>query len=71
MDSARVIDYMAFPRLCAFAESVWSGPSDDHAGFLERMETHEQRLDALGVEYRRRQGPMPWQARPDAEGWPR
>ena len=26
MDSARVIDYMAAPRLCAVAEVAWSGP---------------------------------------------
>ncbi|HEV2640735.1 MAG TPA: beta-N-acetylhexosaminidase [Actinocrinis sp.] len=71
MDSARVIDYMAFPRLCAFAETVWTGPGQDHQGFLRRMGDHEQRLDALGVEYRHPSGPQPWQSRPDAPGWPR
>ena len=71
MDSARVIDYMAFPRLCAFAETVWSGPGQDYEGFSRRLAVHEQRLDALGVEYRHASGPLPWQTRPDAPGWPR
>jgi hexosaminidase len=71
MDSARAVDYMAFPRLCAFAETVWTGPGQDYDGFLQRMSAHERRLDALGVEYRRATGPLPWQSRPDAPGWPR
>ncbi|WP_406290958.1 beta-N-acetylhexosaminidase [Embleya sp. NBC_00896] len=71
MDSARRIDYMAFPRLCAFAEAVWSGPGD-FAEFSERLAgAHLARLDALGVEYRPATGPHPWQTRPDAVGWPR
>jgi hexosaminidase len=73
MDSARAVDYMAFPRLAAFAEAVWSSPSAraDFAAFERRLAVHAQRLDALGVEYRRRTGPLPWQSRPDAPGWPR
>ncbi|MET7301979.1 beta-N-acetylhexosaminidase [Embleya sp. NPDC005575] len=71
MDSARRIDYMAFPRLCAFAEAVWSGPGD-FADFTTRLTSgHLARLDALGVEYRPLDGPHPWQTRPDALGWPR
>ncbi|HEV7897296.1 MAG TPA: beta-N-acetylhexosaminidase [Planosporangium sp.] len=70
MDSPRVVDYMAFPRLCAFAETVWSAADRDFADFQERLATHERRLDALGVEYRHADGPRPWQSRPDAEGWP-
>jgi hexosaminidase len=71
LDSARAIDYMAFPRLAAFAEAVWSGPPGDYPDFERRLAVHEHRLDALGVEYRRPAGPLPWQSRPDAPGWPR
>jgi hexosaminidase len=71
MDSARAVDYLAFPRLCAFAETVWSDRTRDHAAFLARLRVHERRLDALGVEYRRASGPRPWQSRPDAPGHPR
>ncbi|MYW06563.1 family 20 glycosylhydrolase [Streptomyces sp. SID3343] len=71
MDSGRRIDYMAYPRLCAFAEAVWSGPGD-YAEFEGRLvSAHLARLDALGVEYRPLAGPHPWQTRPDAPGWPR
>jgi hexosaminidase len=69
MESARRVDYMAFPRLCAFAEVVW-GPSD-FADFSARLDRHLPRLDALGVNYRPRSGPRPWDARPDAPGKPR
>jgi hexosaminidase len=67
MESARRIDYMAFPRLCAFAEAVW------HKGdeFAARLAEHLPRLDALGVNYRPPTGPRPWDARPDAPGRPR
>lgn len=76
MDSARAVDYMAFPRLAAFAETVWSSAtaradSAESAEFERRIAVHERRLDALGVEYRPRTGPLPWQSRPDAPGWPR
>ncbi|GAA0809475.1 beta-N-acetylhexosaminidase [Spirilliplanes yamanashiensis] len=70
MESARRIDYMAFPRLCAFAEVAW-GTGGDYAGFAARLGAHLARLDALGVEYRPLDGPRPWHARPDAPGRPR
>jgi hexosaminidase len=47
------LDTMAFPRLCALAEVVWT-PKErkDYAGFLARLEGgHLARLDALGVKY--------------------
>ena len=71
MDSARRIDYMAFPRLCAFAETVWGPPARDFADFDARLRPHLTRLDALGVDYRPLSGPRPWDARPDAPGNPR
>jgi hexosaminidase len=47
-------EYMMFPRLCALAEVDWSPSSarnwDD---FNRRLETHERRLDTLGITYRR------------------
>ncbi|WP_326594620.1 beta-N-acetylhexosaminidase [Streptomyces sp. NBC_01803] len=76
MDSARVVDYMAFPRLAAFAEVAWRPlppPAErDFTGFRGRMEAaHYARLDALGVEYRPPSGPRPWQRRPGVPGRPR
>jgi hexosaminidase len=71
MDSARAIDYMAFPRLCAVAEVAWSGPGHDIADFTGRLRVHEARLRAAGVEFRPERGPWPWQTRPDARGWVR
>ena len=75
MDGARVVDYHAFPRLAAFAEVAWSPlppePEDrDLPGFARRMAVHLRRLDALGVEYRRADGPLPWQRRPGVVGRP-
>jgi hexosaminidase len=71
MDSPRYVDYMAFPRLCAFSEVVWSpAAARDHEGFERRMDVHYRRLDALGVEYRPPSGPLPWQRRPGVPGLP-
>jgi hexosaminidase len=71
LESARRVDYQAFPRLCAFAEAVWGPAERDFAGFAARLPGHLARLDALGVNYRPLTGPRPWDARPDAPGNPR
>ncbi|MFI5615339.1 beta-N-acetylhexosaminidase [Amycolatopsis sp. NPDC051903] len=72
LDTARRVDYAAFPRLSAFAEVVWSSGPRDFAEFLPRLrEHHLPRLDALGVEYRPLDGPHPWQTRPGVPGRPR
>ncbi len=73
LDSARRVDYAAFPRLAAFAEVVWTQSHlRDPADFRRRIETeHLARLDALGVEYRPLSGPLPWQRRPGIPGRPR
>jgi hexosaminidase len=73
LDSVRRVDYATFPRLCAFAEVVWSPDAvRDPAGFDRRLtEGHLPRLDALGVEYRPSAGPHPWQQRPGVPGRPR
>lgn len=70
MDSPRTIDYFAFPRLCAAAEVLWSGPGGSYDGFAPRLQDHLGRLDAFGVEYRRDSGPFPWQQRPGVPGRP-
>lgn len=70
IDSARVIDYFAFPRLCALAEALWSSGERCFAEFAPRLEQHLRRLDAVGVEYRHASGPLPWQTRPGIAGKP-
>ncbi|HEX2133061.1 MAG TPA: beta-N-acetylhexosaminidase [Actinophytocola sp.] len=70
LDNPRRVDYAAFPRLAAFAEVVWS-PREGRsfAEFDRRLDRHHlPRLDALGVEYRPRSGPHPWQTRPGVPG---
>lgn len=74
METQQRVDYQAFPRLAAFAETVWSTlpePGErDWAGFERRMTAHYARLDALGVDYRPSGGPRPWQRRPGVLGRP-
>ncbi|MBT2427145.1 beta-N-acetylhexosaminidase [Streptomyces sp. ISL-112] len=74
MQNRSRVDYQVFPRLAAFAEVAWTAlppPSDrDFTGFEERMTAHYARLDALGVDYRRPGGPLPWQRRPSILGRP-
>ncbi|GAA4266499.1 beta-N-acetylhexosaminidase [Frondihabitans peucedani] len=70
MDSPRTIDYLVFPRLSALAEAVWTSGERDFAEFEPRLEKHLERLDAVGVEYRRSSGPLPWQKRPGVPGRP-
>lgn len=69
MESARRVDYMAYPRLCAFAEVAWGKAAEETIkGFEARLKEHLLRLDALGVNYRPLTGPRPWDSRPDALG---
>ncbi|MFE7111217.1 hypothetical protein ACFU98_24975 [Streptomyces sp. NPDC057575] len=62
----------AFPRLCAVAEALWCGPDRrDFDDFSTRLyDAHLPRLDAIGVEYRPRTGPLPWHSRPGIVGAP-
>ncbi|GAA2551468.1 beta-N-acetylhexosaminidase [Winogradskya consettensis] len=69
-DSPRTVDYLAFPRLCAVAEALWSPADRDYTDFARRLQHHLGRLDALGVEYRHLDGPRPWQRRPGVPGRP-
>jgi hexosaminidase len=51
--NGRHLEYMAWPRLCALAEAVWS-PQEarDFAGFQRRLAPHLERLKVLDVNYR-------------------
>ncbi|MEV4946836.1 beta-N-acetylhexosaminidase [Streptomyces sp. NPDC053755] len=49
-------EYLTFPRLCALAETAWSG-RHDWPGFRDRLRHHLTRLDTLGVP--RRLSPTP------------
>jgi hexosaminidase len=50
IESPERLEQMAFPRLCALAEAVWS-PRErgDWHEFSRRLDSHLERLDALGV----------------------
>jgi hexosaminidase len=47
------VEYMAFPRLCALAETAWTpAAAKDYADFLGRLPLHLERLRRLGVNFR-------------------
>ncbi|MEO3813673.1 beta-N-acetylhexosaminidase [Sphaerisporangium sp. B11E5] len=48
MPTPERVEYMAFPRLCAFAEVAWGTPGD-YPDFLRRLDPHLARLTAQGV----------------------
>lgn len=55
--NAKALEYMAFPRLSALAEAIWTAkPRKDFSDFMLRMNTHTKRLDAMDVNYRPLQG---------------
>lgn len=60
LPTARDVEYAAFPRLCAVAEAAWSAPQV-RSDLMDRLPGHLHRLDALGVNYRPLDGPLPWQ----------
>ena len=46
------LQYMAFPRMLALAETAWTSKADkNYADFQRRMTLQYKRLDALGVRY--------------------
>lgn len=52
-ESADYLHYQTFPRMVALAEVAWTaGDERDKDAFYERMVTHYDRLDAMGVAYR-------------------
>jgi hexosaminidase len=44
-------DYMYMPRMTALAENLWNG-KDDYKIYVQRLQSHYQRLDNLKVNYR-------------------
>jgi hexosaminidase len=44
-------EFMAFPRMCALAEGVWTREKSTYADFVARLRAHLRRLDRLGVGY--------------------
>ncbi|TDV57611.1 beta-N-acetylhexosaminidase [Actinophytocola oryzae] len=48
---AEDVEYLAFPRLCALADTLWSA-TPDWAAFGAAMAVHERRLAALSVAHR-------------------
>jgi hexosaminidase len=54
MKDPRKVEYMAFPRMCALAEVVWTRAAlKDYADFTARLGAHLGRLEALDVNVRR------------------
>jgi hexosaminidase len=55
MPTMSQVEYMAYPRICALSEVVWTPKEGKNwENFDRRMDTHEQRLRALGVNFRPR-----------------
>jgi hexosaminidase len=52
MPTGSHVERMSFPRLAAFAETVWSAKEDkDYPRFLEKLQPHFQRLERAGIQY--------------------
>jgi hexosaminidase len=52
MPDAKQVEYMAFPRMIALSEVVWSTPEQrDYIDFVGRLEQYQKRLDAWDVNY--------------------
>ena len=45
------VEYMAWPRMCAIAETGWTRKDKDWDGFTRRLEKHFGRLDGMEVGY--------------------
>jgi len=53
MPTPKQVEYMAFPRLCALAEVLWTpAAAKEYAGFMARLPMHLQRLRILDVNFR-------------------
>lgn len=50
---AKQLEYMAFPRMLALAEDVWTMPGEkNYDDFMRRVEAYLPTLDTLGINYR-------------------
>ena len=53
MPNEKDVEYMAFPRMIALSEVVWSkAENKDYTDFINRLELYHKRLDAWNVELR-------------------
>ena len=53
MKTEEHVEYMLLPRMLALSEVVWSpAEAKDYQSFLERIDWHLARFDAMGVNYR-------------------
>lgn len=53
MKDFKMVEYMAFPRVCALAEVLWMEKKDkNYDSFLKRMEEHKKKLTNLNVNFR-------------------
>lgn len=58
MPTYKRVEYMAFPRACAFSEVVWAPKAGrDYQRFLTKLEKHLERLTHLDVGFRRPKAP--------------
>lgn len=52
MPTSEKVEYMAFPRMIALSEVVWSQPKHkDYGHFIRRLESYHKRLDKWNVNY--------------------
>jgi len=52
MKTSEHVEYMAFPRILAMSEVVWSKPENkNYPEFVKRLENFHNRLDALNINY--------------------
>jgi len=52
MSNEKQVEYMAFPRMIALSEVIWSSlESRDYNDFIKRLEFYQKRLDKLDVNY--------------------
>ena len=52
MKTEKQVEYMAFPRVVALSEVVWSSPENkNYTDFINRLEQYQKRLDQLDVNY--------------------
>ena len=53
MPDGKQVEYMAYPRAVALAETLWTPPAlMNYADFSRRLAAHLPRLDILGIHYR-------------------
>lgn len=48
------VEYMFFPRAVALSEVLWTSEQLNYNNFLERLDNFEERLNALNINYRKR-----------------